>query len=355
MATAYVALRDRLLVCRSRDTGPAPDDWTANTRLEGHRLECVAAAPDAPERVFVGTFENGLFRSTDGGETFERLETDAEFVSDAVMSLAISPHDPDVLYAGTEPSRVYRSADGGDSWTHLEGLTDLPSEDEWYFPPRPHTHHTRWLEVDPFDPDRLYVGVEAGAFVYSPDGGETWRERPEGSRRDNHSMATHPDREGRVYSAAGDGYAESDDGGESWRRPQAGLEHAYCWSVVPHPADPDRVIVSSASGASSAHTAERAESYVYRRTAGDDWERLDDRGIPTGDGVVRAAFDTPGVPEPSNDAGASDAAADGVVYGVNNRGLFVTDDFGDRWRPVGIDWDEALEAQAPRGLVVLRD
>ncbi|QSW99966.1 hypothetical protein [Haloterrigena alkaliphila] len=345
MVTVTLAQRDRLLVCANEGADGADATWTTATSLEGHSLECVTATPERSARVFVGTFEDGLFRGTadEAGETdewaFERLET--EFVSEAVTSLAVSPHDPDVVYAGTEPSRVYRSSDGGGSWTRLSGLTALPSAEEWSFPPRPHTHHVRWLEVDPFDPDRLYVGIEAGAFVLSPDGGETWRERPEGSRRDNHALATHADREGRVYTAAGDGYAESDDGGDSWRRPQAGLEHTYCWSVVADPADPDSVIVSSASGARTAHTAERAESYVYRRTGDEPWERLEDCGLPTGEGVVRAVFDTTG--------------ERGVVYGANNRGLFVTEDFGGRWEPVPIDWDEGLEAQAPRGLIALPD
>ncbi|ELY68013.1 WD40/YVTN/BNR-like repeat-containing protein [Natrinema versiforme] len=338
MVTVLVALRDRLLVCTG--DGPAADGWTTTARLEGAALECVAAAPDAPERYFVGTFDNGLFRSTDGGETFAPIETEFDALeSGAVMAATISPHDPQVVYAGTEPSRIYQSRDGGDSWTHLEGLAGLPSADEWYFPPRPHTHHVRWLAVDPFDPERLSVGIEAGAFVYTSDGGETWHERPPGSRRDNHSLATHPDRKGRLYAAASDGYAESDDGGQSWRRPQEGLDHTYCWSVVPDPGDPERVLVSSASGASTAHTGSRAESYVYRREGDGAWERLEAPGLPMGDGVVRAVFDT------------TDEA--GVVYAVTNRGLFVSEDFGSRWERLDIDWDESLETQAPRGLAVL--
>ncbi|TYT62365.1 WD40/YVTN/BNR-like repeat-containing protein [Natrialba swarupiae] len=334
MVIAYVALRDRLLVCR-RDA--APNCWDLTARLEGHSLECVAASSGAPERVFVGTFEDGLYRSTDGGDSWSHLEIPAG--SDAITSIAIDPNDAETVYAGTEPSRVYRSTDGGDSWSHLEGIADLPSEDEWFFPPRPHTHHVRWLAVDPFDPDRLYVGIEAGTFVLSTDGGDTWHERPEGSRRDNHSLTAHPDREGLVYSAAGDGFAVSTDGGEHWEHPQEGLEHRYCWSVVTDPGDPDGVMVSSASGASSAHTAESAESYVYRRRGDQPWDRLDDRGLPTGEGVVRAVFDT--------------TDEDGVVYAVTNLGLFVTDDFGDRWERVEIEWEEELEAQTPRGLVAL--
>ena len=335
MPTAYVALKNRLLVCEGND-GSA-EGWTTAERLEGYDPRCVVAN-GGTDRVLVGTFEDGLFRSTDGGETFERLETDLEH--EAVMSLAVSPHDSDVVYAGTEPSRVYRSTDGGDSWTHLEGITDLPSEPEWFFPPRPETHHVRWLEVDPFDPERLYVGIELGALVLSEDGGDTWRERPPGSRRDNHSLATHPDREGRVYSAAGDGYAWSDDGGDSWEQVHDGLEHTYCWSVVPDPGDPDRVLVSSANGARSAHTARTADSYVYRREGDEPWQRLDGRGLPTGEGVVRAVFATTGEP--------------GAVYAVTNRGLFRSSDFGDSWSRLDVDWDDRLETVTPRGLAVVR-
>ena len=184
------------------------------------------------------------------------------------------------------------------------------------------------------------VGIELGALVLSEDGGDTWRERPPGSRRDNHSLATHPDREGRVYSAAGDGYAWSDDGGDSWEQVHDGLEHTYCWSVVPDPGDPDRVLVSSANGARSAHTARTADSYVYRREGDEPWQRLDGRGLPTGEGVVRAVFATTGEP--------------GAVYAVTNRGLFRSSDFGDSWSRLDVDWDDRLETVTPRGLAVVR-
>ena len=330
METIHVAMEDRLL--RIVDADGAPE--LSVTELDVGRLECVAGPADDPERLYVGTVEAGCLRSSDGGRSVEAVEIGG----DRITALTSSPHDPRTVYAGTEPSRLYRSTDAGDSWDRIEGIADLPSEPEWFFPPRPETHHVRWIAVDPFDPDRLYVGIEAGAFLYSTDGGETWHERPEGARRDNHSLATHPDREGLVYAAAGDGFARSTDGGERWEQPQTGLDHRYCWSVAVDPGDPDAVLVSSASGASRAHRHETADAHLYRMRDEAAWERVDDEGFPTGEGVVRAVLATGDDP--------------GVVYGVTNRGLYRSEAFGDDWHRMSIEWPEALTEQAPRGMVV---
>lgn len=330
MTTVYAAMRDALVVADRRGA-----EWDAAVSLDGEDLECVDVSPDAPDRAFVGTFESGLLRSTDGGGSFERVGADT-IEQDAVMSVAVSPHDPDVVYAGTEPSRVYRSTDGGDSWTHLGGLTDLPSADQWSFPPRPDTHHVRWIEPDPNDPDRLYVGVEAGALVVTDDGGETWRDRPQGSRRDNHTLATHPDAPGRAWSAAGDGYAETRDGGETWEHPQDGLDHRYCWSVAVDPGDPDAVLLSAASGAYSAHTASRAESYLYRKRDGGEWTRCEE--FPDGDGVVRAVLAAGTEP--------------GEAFAATNRGLYRTSDAGDGWERVPVPWERFADDTC-RGLAVV--
>ncbi|MFB6107016.1 MAG: WD40/YVTN/BNR-like repeat-containing protein [Halobacteriaceae archaeon] len=334
----YLALRNELLVVETGSpdaatrTGAVPA--TVQARHRGHDFECVAAHPDAPERAFAGTFEDGLRRTTTAGDDWERVGG-STIASDAVLSVTVDPHDPATVYAGTEPSAVYRSRDGGETWAALDGLTELPSASRWSFPPRPHTHHVRWISVAPADPDRLYVGVEAGAFPRSTDGGETWLDHAEGARRDVHAIATHPDAPDRVYVAGGDGYAESDDDGETWRHPQTGLDHRYVWSVAVDPADPDRVVVSAARGARSAHSRP-GEAYVYRREAGASWARCS--GLPTGEGVLRPVL-----------AAGRDA---GAVCAASNRGLFRSADAGETWARVDVPWPDRFVAQAPRGLAV---
>ncbi|WP_380674310.1 WD40/YVTN/BNR-like repeat-containing protein [Salinigranum sp. GCM10025319] len=313
------------------DTDADPDvDPTANVvrTTAPHpeaSIQCVAASPADPDLVCCGTADHGLFRSTDAGETWrpvERITQDriTSVTCAAVVDESSGPErdgDRVAWWAGTEPSRVYRSDDGG-VWTEREGLTDLPSASSWAFPPRPHTHHVRWVEVDAHDPDHLYVAVEAGALVTTHDGGETWEDRVQGSRRDTHSMATHPDAPGRAYCAAGDGYAETGDGGETWDLVQEGLDHRYCWSVVVDPADPDHRLVSAARGAMSAHRAGSADSYVYRKRGEEPWERVE--GLPVGTGVTRYVL----------------TVGDGGFYALSNAGLFRSSS-GEAWERLPLD------------------
>lgn len=342
-----------------------PETGTVSLRLADRAVECLSVVPDAEPvdgerptagspadaRVLVGTFDAGLFRSTDGGASFERVAAETLGPGgsgpEAVTALAASPHDPATVWIGTEPSRMYRSTDGGETVERVGGLNDVPSASEWSFPPRPDTHHVRWIEPCPADPDRWFVGVEAGALVVTSDGGETWLDRPEGSRRDTHALATHPDAPDRVYAAAGDGFAESDDRGDSWRVVDRGLDHGYVWGLAIDPGDPETALVSAAAGATAAHR--RGEAFLYRRTpappdvgdGGDEasraapgFERLDDRGIPTGGGTYRAVL--------------ASGRADGTVWAVHNDGLYRTRDAGESFER----FPAALPASPARALAV---
>lgn len=343
-----------------------PATGAVETRLSGQRVECLSVAtpdsvgdeagdPDAdgatdPPRVLAGTFGAGLFRSVDGGSRFARAAASTLGPEgsgpESVTAVATSPHDPAVVWIGTEPSRAYRSADGGETVERVGGLTDLPSASEWSFPPRPDTHHVRWIEPSPADPDRWLFGIEAGALAVTADGGETWTDRPPGSRRDTHAMATHPDAPDRVYAAAGDGFAESVDRGDSWHVRDAGLDHGYVWGLAVDPGDPDTALVSAAEGATAAHR--RGEAYLYRYRRGEEeeeaemapagdggaFERLDDRGFPTGEGTYRAVLASGRTP--------------GEIWALSNRGLFVTRDAGDSFEQVPVD----LPDRAARALAV---
>jgi photosystem II stability/assembly factor-like uncharacterized protein len=75
--------------------------------------------------------------------------------------------------------------------------------------------------------DRVFVAIEAGAFVRTFDGGRTWRDRVRGGPYDTHTALTHPLAPGRIYSAAGEpgviyaannrGLFRSGDAGRSWK------------------------------------------------------------------------------------------------------------------------------------------
>ena len=223
------------------------------------------------------------------------------------------------MYAGTEPSAVYRSADGGERWRRAEGLLDLPSSSTWSFPPKPETHHVRWIACDPASPGRLHVAVEAGALVTTPDGGATWRDRPEVAPYDTHELAIHSDRPGTLRVSAGDGYWESEDGGASWDSPEGGLDVTYLRSVAIDPGDPDVVVVSAASHPHSAYMSGRSDGRLYRREGGGRWRRVSE-----------------GWPDPAATIAPLLAAGrePGELWAADERGVHRSADGGVTWSPV---------------------
>jgi len=331
MTMFALATEEALLIARHGSP------WSVEEHLRGQTPQCLAVDPGNAQRMYCGTENGGLGRSRDIGRTWEPVGSIA-YADVTAVTVSAAERGPEcgVAYTGTEPSAVFRSDDGGGSWSELPGLRMLPSAATWSFPPRPETHHVRWIEADPTTAGRVYVAIEAGALVRTLDGGQTWLDRVSGGPYDTHTAATHRLAPGRVYSAAGDGYFESDDAGRRWIRMIDGLRHRYLVGIAVDPADPDTVIVSAADGPWVAYRPPGVEAYIYRKTAGRSWERAME-GLPSPQGTVASRFAThPDEPR--------------VVYAANNHGVYRSADAGRTWGALDITWPRDVLAHGVEAL-----
>src|SRR5215218_9342708 len=133
MFVVYVATGESVVVLAEDGGG-----WSARAALEGSGAQCLAVAGDG--MVFAGARGSGVWRSADGGRTWDSAGLPAR----DVFSVAVSRADG-AVYAGCEPSAVFRSGDGMGGWSELAGLHAVPSAASWSFPPRPWTSHVRWI------------------------------------------------------------------------------------------------------------------------------------------------------------------------------------------------------------------
>jgi len=303
--------------------------------LSGTGARCVAVDPKEPERVYVGTFDNGLYATDDGGGTWRE---DGEGLDDRrVLSLAVSPSHQEsgisVVYAGTEPSNLYRSEDAGRSWQRLPALRELSSEPRWSFPPRPSTHHVRTIALHPTDPDWLAVGIELGGVMRSLDAGASWIDHNPQAHSDAHQLLTHPLAPERVYEAAGQGIARSEDRGETWSRFEDGLDRHYAWAQAIDPADPDLWYVAISRSPFAAHGNGDGQARLLR-SRGDGWIPIDTWGdAPELRRMPYALTALPGQP-------------DRLLAGLRGGTLLVTDDAGESWSRLPVELPDVADLAA---------
>jgi photosystem II stability/assembly factor-like uncharacterized protein len=339
MTILMVGLQDSVLALESSKTG-----WNTRESLKGTQPQSVAFDHQNSNGAYCGTFNDGLWRTDDFGHSWDSIATGA-ISSRKVMSVSVSPlmkernHGFNKVYVGTEPSALYISNDGGKSWERMTALNNLGSSTSWSFPPRPWTHHIRWIEPDINNLDYLFVAIEAGALVQSHDGGRTWIDRVTQGPYDTHTLATHPKAPRRLYSSAGDGYFESLDYGRSWSRPTAGLKHHYLCGLAVDSANPQTVIVSASLGPWEAHSIENAGTLIYRKSDdSESWKAISD-GLPKATGTIISIL-------------ASNPKVAGEFYAVNNRGIYMSTNSGVSWRELDIQWPKEYLLQHPWSLAV---
>jgi photosystem II stability/assembly factor-like uncharacterized protein len=213
--------------------GPTPDRGVYRSTNGGARWEKVLFvsdstgaidlefAPDDPRTIYAsmwrgerkpwtiisGAREGGAYRSTDGGETWQKLTSGLPGGLIGKSDLAVSPADPNRVYAlieAPEPEDgLYRSDDRGETWRQITSYNPLLNRPFYY------TN----VDADPTDADVVYVNDEE--FYKSTDGGETWK-RLRTPHGDNHDMWINPDNP-QLFIQSNDGGANVTlNGGDSW-------------------------------------------------------------------------------------------------------------------------------------------
>ena len=197
--------------------------------------------------------DRGLYKTTDGGKTWKRVLQVSEHTG--VNDVVLDPRDPDVLYAsawqrrrhvwtfigGGPESALYKSTDGGESWDKLGG--GLPAGDVGRI----------GLCISPVDPDYLYAIIEAaadqGGFFRSTDRGGSWRKRSGYSTSGNYysEIVCDPAARDRVYAM--DVYAQvTDDGGATFRPLGERHKHVDNHALWVDPANPDHYLMGNDGG-----------------------------------------------------------------------------------------------------------
>ena len=129
--------------------------------VEGN-CRALAVSPHVPGRLLASSDGIGLFQSDDNGGEWTRIGT--RIASD-IWSLGFDPHDPERIFVGTRPG-VYRSTDGGETFDELD--TSIPTKCPIGVP------RTTNVVVDPIDPASVWASVEVAGLHRSTDGGDTW-------------------------------------------------------------------------------------------------------------------------------------------------------------------------------------
>lgn len=313
-------------------------DWMILEKNHPYAFHSMALDPNRKDRLYLGTFDDGLFISDDRGETLASAGSGIEHKR--ILSLATSKDElgQTIVWAGTEPSELFCSKDSGNTWTHFPELSNLPSHPSWSFPPRPYTHHVRSIQIDPQDPEKIFAGIELGGVMRSLDGGKSWEDRKEGSQYDCHSLTMNPLAEDRIYEAAGGGFAQSKDGGETWSTINDGLgDYTYLVDMATDSGDPDIIIASAAKSARTAYAPESAHTVLVRKEGDRPWEVIR-KGLPEAKGSSIFSL-TSRQEEP------------GVFYAVNNLGLYHSTDKGLSWKKLPLNWPGNLTGKRIRALV----
>lgn len=290
-------------------------------------------------------------RSNDGGKTWEPLGnkflydgvpgthewydgTPHPWEFKRVWHLEPSLTDPDTVYAGVEDAALFRSSDGGLTWQELSGLRGHSSGPHWLPGAGGLCLHT--VLLDPSQPNRIFVAISSAGAFRTDDAGKTWRPINRGLKSQYipdptaevghcvHRIAMHRSGQGPLFMQKHWDVMRSDDAGESWHEISGNLPTDFGYVIEVHAHERDTVYVVPITSESE-HFPPDGRLRVYRsRTGGYEWEALTE-GLPQRNCYVNVR----------RDAMAVDSLDScGVYFGTTAGQVYLSADGGDSWAQI---------------------
>ena len=171
-----------------------------------------------PATMYSGGPNGGIFKSTDGGETWSRLSNGLAAGETGMIDLSIHLADPDIIVAAYEADENIPYDESLPPWEQTPGTGIYISEDagaswRWILRTNTRPFYHGQVQIDPNDPDRIFsVGRE---FQVTLDGGENWRGKWWGGGGDDHDFWIAPDDSKIFYTATDQGAHLTIDDGET--------------------------------------------------------------------------------------------------------------------------------------------
>jgi len=262
-----------------------------------------------------------------------------------VWHLEPSLTDPDTVYAGVEDAALFRSTDGGKSWNELAGLRGHGTGPQWQPGAGGMCLHT--IVLDPGNPQRIFVAISAAGSFRSDDSGKTWRPINRGLKSQYipnpeaevghcvHRIALHPSRPNVLFMQKHWDVMRTDNAGDSWTEVSGNLPTDFGFVIDVHAHEPNTVYVVPIKS-DGEHFPLDGKLRVYRsRTGGNEWEALT-KGLPQSDCYVNVL----------RDAMAVDALDKcGVYFGTTGGQVYASADAGDNWAPIVRDLPAVLSVE----------
>jgi photosystem II stability/assembly factor-like uncharacterized protein len=252
-----------------------------------------------------------------------------------VWHLEPSLTDPDTVYAGVEDAAIFRTTDGGQTWQELAGLRGHESGTSWMPGAGGMGAHT--IVQDPGHPGRIFVAISAAGVFRTDDAGETWKPMNHGLKSPYelpdpnaevghcvHRIALHPSRPKTLFMQKHWDVMRSDDAGENWHEVSGNLPTDFGFPIDVHAHEPETIYVVPIKS-DSEHFPPDGKLRVYRSKAGgNEWEALTN-GLPQENCFVNVL----------RDAMAVDSLDScGVYFGTTGGQVYASADGGDSWAPI---------------------